>query len=65
MKDYLKMIAARNIQALIEKRGLPPVGLAPEANLNRTGVFDILKGRVKNPRLGSRPINRLEAVMPA
>ena len=51
MKDYLKMIAARNIQALIEKRGLPPVGLAREANLNRTGVFDILKGRVKNPRL--------------
>lgn len=45
------MRLARNIQALIEERETNAAEVQREAKLSQTGLYDILSGKSKNPRL--------------
>jgi transcriptional regulator with XRE-family HTH domain len=42
---------AANIAAAMEARGLNALELSKRAGLNPTAVYDILKGKIKNPRI--------------
>lgn len=48
--DLLKIVAD-NISALMAERGLNANTLAQKAELNPTGVYDILSGKSRSPRL--------------
>lgn len=50
-RDELTMLLARNIQALIEEQGKNAAQVTREAKVNQTGLYDILSGKSKNPRL--------------
>ncbi|WP_296222689.1 helix-turn-helix domain-containing protein [uncultured Sphingomonas sp.] len=45
------MIVAANIQSAMERIGTNPAELARTAGLNATGIYDIISGRSRNPRL--------------
>lgn len=45
------MIVARNIEALMEDRGIDAAKLARASGLNPTGVYDILKGKSRSPKI--------------
>lgn len=45
------MIVAANIQAIMAERGTNSAELARDARLNSTGVYDIISGKSRNPRL--------------
>jgi transcriptional regulator with XRE-family HTH domain len=45
------LIVARNIEHWMEVRGTDPAKLARAAGTNPTGVYDILSGKSRNPRL--------------
>lgn len=45
------MMLAANIQATMERQGLSPAELARRAKINATGVYDILSGKSRSPRL--------------
>lgn len=47
----INMLVARNIKALMEQRDLDAAKLAREAGLNHTGVYDILKGKSRSPKI--------------
>lgn len=51
METHLKMIVARNIQALMDEKGLTGYSLARLAKMGPTGIYDILKGNSRSPRL--------------
>lgn len=50
-RDEIAMLVARNIEAAIARKGLNPAEVARRAKLNPTGVYDILNGKSRHPRL--------------
>lgn len=49
--DEAALIVGRNIQHWMTVRGTDPAKLARAAGTNPTGVYDILSGKSRNPRL--------------
>lgn len=45
------MLFAANIAALMEVKGTDASKLARDAGMNKTGIYDIIKGKSRNPRL--------------
>lgn len=45
------MIVARNLEALIQARDTNPAELARRAKINPTGVYDILSGKSRSPKV--------------
>ncbi len=45
------MLVARNIEALMKARGLDAAKLARAAGINPTGVYDILSGKSRSPKI--------------
>jgi transcriptional regulator with XRE-family HTH domain len=45
------MLFAANIQSIMKMKGFDPASLGRAAGMNRTGIYDILSGKSKNPRL--------------
>lgn len=45
------MLVARNIEALMEQKGLDAAKLARLAGLNPTGIYDILSGKSRSPKI--------------
>lgn len=50
-RDDLVMIVARNIEATMKRREMNPASLARAASMNPTGIYDILSGKSRSPRL--------------
>lgn len=50
-RDELTMLLAHNIQTVMAQRGTNPSQIAKLANLNPTGVYDILSGKSMSPKL--------------
>ncbi|RHZ96485.1 XRE family transcriptional regulator [Cereibacter sphaeroides] len=50
-RDIIVMIVARNIEAAMDRKGLSAPEVARRAGINPTGVYDILKGKSRSPRL--------------
>lgn len=50
-RDDLTMKVARNIATLMEARGLDAAKLARRAGLNPTGIYDILSGKSRSPKI--------------
>lgn len=50
-RDKIVIIAATNIMKEMERRGMDGSSLARAAGLNPTGVYDILSGKSRSPRL--------------
>jgi len=50
-RDHIVMTVAANIQYYMELRGMNPAELARKAGINQTGVYDILSGKSRSPRL--------------
>lgn len=44
-------IVAENIQVVMDHKGLTAASLARKANVNPTGIYDILSGKSRSPRL--------------
>lgn len=47
----IAMLFAANTEAIMRMRGLDAAKLARAAKMNPTGIYDILSGKSKNPRL--------------
>lgn len=45
------MLVARNIEATMQRKGSNPSDLAKKAGINPTGIYDILSGKSRSPRL--------------
>lgn len=45
------MLVAQNIEALMEQKGLDAAKLARASGLNPTGIYDILKGKSRSPKV--------------
>lgn len=45
------MLVAHNIEALMEQRNLDAAKLARASGLNPTGIYDILKGKSRSPKI--------------
>lgn len=45
------MLVARNIEALMEQKNLDAAKLARASGLNPTGIYDILKGKSRSPKI--------------
>lgn len=45
------MTVARNIEALMSAKGMDAAKLARAANINPTGVYDILSGKSRSPKI--------------
>ena len=50
-RNEVVMLVARNIQAIIERKGTNPAEVARNAGINPTGVYDIMSGKSRSPRL--------------
>ena len=50
-RDELMIMIARNIEAIIARKGLSRAEVNRRAKLNQTGINDILKGKSQHPRL--------------
>lgn len=50
-RDELTMIVARNIEAIMERKGTNAAEVARRMGSNPTAVYDILSGKSRNPRL--------------
>jgi transcriptional regulator with XRE-family HTH domain len=50
-RDTVVMLVARNIEAAMERKGTNPSEVARKAGINPTGVYDILSGKSRSPRL--------------
>lgn len=50
-RDAVTSLLSSNIIRLMEARGLKADELANRSNLNRTAVYDIIKGRSQSPRV--------------
>lgn len=49
--DQINMLVARNIEALMKQKQLDAAKLARAADLNPTGIYDILKGKSRSPKI--------------
>lgn len=50
-RDSIVMLVARNIEAAMHRKGSNPFDLAKKAGINPTGIYDILSGKSRSPRL--------------
>jgi transcriptional regulator with XRE-family HTH domain len=50
-RDELSMTVAHNIGALMTARGMDAAKLARAARINPTGVYDILSGKSRSPKI--------------
>jgi transcriptional regulator with XRE-family HTH domain len=50
-RDALTMLVARNIEAIMAKKGMNAAEVARRLGTNPTLVYDILSGKSRNPRL--------------
>lgn len=50
-RNVITMVVARNLKALIEARQTNASDLARRAGLNPTGVYDILSGKSRSPKI--------------
>lgn len=50
-RDSIVMLVAHNIQAAMARRGTNPAEVARLAGINATGVYDIMSGKSRSPRL--------------
>ena len=50
-RDQISMLVAKNIKALMEARGMTAASLGRVAELNPTGVYDILSGKSQSPKV--------------
>ena len=50
-RNELVMIVAANLEHAMKAQGTNPAELARRAGLNPTGIYDILSGKSKSPRL--------------
>lgn len=50
-REEITKIFAANIEAAMAKQGTNPAKLARDAGLNQTGIYDIITGKSRNPRL--------------
>lgn len=60
-RDEIVMLVAANIQAAMKDRGINRAELARLAGLNATGVYDIISGKSRSPRLDT--INKIAAAL--
>jgi transcriptional regulator with XRE-family HTH domain len=52
MKEVsINMVVAQNIEALMRLRDLDAAKLARKADLNPTGIYDIVKGKSRSPKI--------------
>lgn len=47
----MTLVIIRNLEREMTRKGTNPFEVAREANLNKTGVYDIIKGKVASPRV--------------
>lgn len=50
-RDAIAMLVAKNLEAAMDRKGTNPAEVARRAGLNPTGVYDILSGKSRHPRL--------------
>lgn len=50
-RSDITMIFAANVEAIMKLRGTDAAKLGRDAGMNRTGIYDILSGKSRNPRL--------------
>lgn len=50
-RPKINMLVARNIDILMRAKDLDPAKLARRAGINPTGIYDILKGKSKSPKI--------------
>ena len=50
-RNEVVMLVARNIEAAMARKGTNPSEVARRAGINPTGVYDILSGKSRSPRL--------------
>ena len=50
-REAIVMLVAQNIQAAMTRKGTNPAEVARRAGINPTGVYDILSGKSRSPRL--------------
>ena len=50
-RDFIVMLVARNIEAVMARKHTNPAEVARRAGINPTGVYDILSGKSRSPRL--------------
>jgi transcriptional regulator with XRE-family HTH domain len=50
-RDEITMTVAKNIEALMERKRLSAPEVARRARINATGVYDILSGKSRSPRI--------------
>ena len=60
-RSDIAMLFAANIEAIMKLRGMDPAKLGRAAGMNRTGVYDILSGKSRNPRLDT--VEKLAAAL--
>lgn len=56
-RDAVTMIVARNLEATMARKATNPSEVARRAGINPTGVYDILSGKSRSPRLDT--LNRI------
>lgn len=49
--DPINMIVANNIEALMQRKDIDAASLARASGLNPTGIYDILKGKSRSPKV--------------
>lgn len=47
----INMLVAQNIETLMKSRDMDPAKLARKAAINPTGVYDILSGKSRSPKI--------------
>jgi transcriptional regulator with XRE-family HTH domain len=50
-RDAIMLLVARNLEKSMARKGTTAAEVARKAGLNPTGVYDILSGKSRNPRL--------------
>ncbi len=50
-RSEIAMLFAANIEAIMKLRGTDAAKLGRDSGMNRTGIYDILSGKSRNPRL--------------
>lgn len=50
-RDEIVMLVAQNIEAAMKRKGTNPAEVARRAKINPTGVYDIMSGKSRSPRL--------------
>lgn len=50
-RDAIAMLVAKNLEAAMDRKGTNPAEVARRAGINATGVYDILSGKSRHPRL--------------